>query len=135
MFEITDKAGNVVDTIRSNSRGLAISKQLPLSRYFVREVKAPEHYGISEKELTVYLEYEGQIARLEVEDKSLSTGVSITKTGPKEIMGKSAGTLCVLSDRQYLQCQPEQFLLARYPPRAGAAGEGRDRHLQLPWRL
>ena len=86
VFEITDKAGNVVDTIRSNSRGLAISKQLPLSRYFVREVKAPEHYGISEKELTVYLEYEGQIARLEVEDKSLSTGVSITKTGPKEIM-------------------------------------------------
>lgn len=86
VFEITDKAGNVVDTIRSNSRGLAISKQLPLSRYFVREVKAPEHYGISEKKLTVYLEYEGQIARLEVEDKSLSTGVSITKTGPKEIM-------------------------------------------------
>ena len=76
----------MVDTIRSNSRGLAISKQLPLSRYFVREVKAPEHYGISEKELAVYLEYEGQIARLEVEDKSLTTGVSITKTGPKEIM-------------------------------------------------
>lgn len=86
VFEIADKAGNVVDTIRSNSRGLAISKQLPLSRYFIREVKAPEHYGISEKELTVYLEYEGQIARLEVEDKSLTTGVSITKTGPKEIM-------------------------------------------------
>lgn len=86
VFEITDKAGNVVDTIRSNSRGLAVSKQLPMSRYFIREVKAPEHYGISEKELTVYLEYEGQIARLEVEDKSLSTGVSITKTGPKEIM-------------------------------------------------
>ena len=86
VFEIADKARNVVDTIRSNSRGLAISKQLPLSRYFIREVKAPEHYGISEKELTVYLEYEGQIARLEVEDKSLTTGVSITKTGPKEIM-------------------------------------------------
>jgi len=86
VFEITDKAGNVVDTIRSNSRGLAVSKQLPLLRYFIREVKAPKHYGISEKELTVYLEYEGQIARLEVEDKSLSTGVSITKTGPKEIM-------------------------------------------------
>ena len=86
VFEIADKAGNAVDTIRSNSRGLAISKQLPLSRYFIREVKAPEHYGISEKELTVYLEYEGQIARLEVEDKSLTTGVSITKTGPKEIM-------------------------------------------------
>lgn len=85
-FEITDKAGNVVDTIRSNSRGLAVSKQLPLSRYFVREIKAPDHYGINDKELTAYLEYEGQILRFEVEDKSLSTGVSIAKTGPKEIV-------------------------------------------------
>ena len=86
VFEITDKAGNVVDTIRSNSRGLAVSKQLPLSRYYVREIKAPEHYGINDKELTAYLEYEGQILRFEVEDKSLSTGVAITKTGPKEIV-------------------------------------------------
>ena len=86
VFEITDKAGNVVDTIRTNNRGLAVSKQLPLSRYFVREVKAPEHYGISEKELTVYLEHEGQIVRIETENKSLATGISITKTGPKEIM-------------------------------------------------
>ena len=86
VFEITDKAGNVVDTIRTNNRGLAVSKRLPLSRYFVREVKAPEHYGISEKELTVYLEHEGQIVRIETENKSLATGISITKTGPKEIM-------------------------------------------------
>ena len=86
VFEITDKAGNVVDTIRTNNWGLAVSKRLPLSRYFVREVKAPEHYGISEKELTVYLEHEGQIVRIETENKSLATGISITKTGPKEIM-------------------------------------------------
>ena len=65
---------------------MAVSKRLPLSRYFVREVKAPEHYGISEKELTVYLEHEGQIVRIETENKSLATGISITKTGPKEIM-------------------------------------------------
>ena len=82
VFEITDKAGNVVDTIRTNNRGLAVSKRLPLSRYFVREVKAPEHYGISEKELTVYLEHEGQIVRIEVQDSNLLTGISIKKTGP-----------------------------------------------------
>ena len=87
VFEITDKAGNVVDTIRSDSRGLAVSKQLPLSRYTIREVKAPEHYGVNETELTAYLEHEGQIVRFEVTNKSLTTGVSITKTGPKEIMG------------------------------------------------
>lgn len=86
VFEITDKAGNLVDTIRSDSRGLAVSKPLPLSRYTIREVKAPEHYGVNETELTAYLEHEGQIVRFEVTNKSLSTGVSITKTGPKEIM-------------------------------------------------
>lgn len=86
VFEITDKAGNVVDTIRSNSRGLAVSKPLPLSRYTIREVKSPEHYGINETELTAYLEHEGQIVRFEVTNKSLTTGVSITKTGPKEIV-------------------------------------------------
>ena len=87
IFEIYDRAGNLVDTIRSDSRGLAVSKQLPLSRYTIREVKAPDHYGVNETELTAYLEHEGQIVRFEVTNKSLTTGVSITKTGPKEIMG------------------------------------------------
>lgn len=86
VFEIYDKTGNLVDTIKSDSRGLAVSKQLPLSRYSVREVKAPANYGINEEVLTAYLEYEGQILRFEVTDKSLSTGVSITKTGPKEVV-------------------------------------------------
>ena len=86
VFEITDKAGNVVDTIRSDSRGLAVSKPLPLSRYTIREVKAPANYGVNETELTAYLEHEGQIVKFEVTNKSLTTGVSITKTGPKEIM-------------------------------------------------
>ena len=86
VFEIYDRAGNLVDTIRSDSRGLAVSKQLPLSRYTIREVKAPDHYGVNEEVLTAYLEHEGQILRFEVTNKSLSTGVSITKTGPKEIM-------------------------------------------------
>ena len=86
VFEITDKAGNVVDTIRSDSRGLAVSKPLPLSRYTIREVKAPSNYGVNEQELTAYLEHEGQIVRFEVTNKSLTTGVSIAKTGPKEAM-------------------------------------------------
>ena len=45
VFEIYDKAGNVVDTIRSDSRGRAVSKLLPLSRYTVREVAAPDQPG------------------------------------------------------------------------------------------
>ncbi|NCE65665.1 hypothetical protein D1159_14040 [Pseudoflavonifractor sp. 524-17] len=86
VFEICDKAGNVVDTIRSDQRGLAASKPLPLDRYTVREVKAPDHYGVNDTVLTAYLEHPGQIVRFEVTNQSLTTGVSITKTGPKEAM-------------------------------------------------
>ena len=86
VFEIYDKAGNLVDTIKSDQRGLASSKPLPLGRYTIRETKAPANYGVSGQELTAYLEHEGQILRFEVTNKSLTTGVSITKTGPKEAM-------------------------------------------------
>jgi uncharacterized surface anchored protein len=84
VFEIYDKANNLVDTIKSDSRGLAVSKALPLGRYTIRETKAPANYGVSDTELTAYLEYAGQIVSFEVTNKSLTTGVSITKTGPKE---------------------------------------------------
>ncbi len=86
VFEIYDKASNLVDTIKSDSRGLAVSRPLPLDRYTIRETKAPANYGVSGTDLTAYLEHEGQILRFEVTDPSMATGVSITKTGPKEVM-------------------------------------------------
>ena len=82
VFEIYDKAGNVVDTIKSDRNGRAISKTLPLSRYTVREIKAPANYSISPTVMTAYLEFNGQIVTFEVQDSSVSTGVSIKKTGP-----------------------------------------------------
>ena len=82
VFEIYDKAGNVVDTIKSDRNGRAISKTLPLSRYTVREIKAPANYSISPTMMTAYLEFNGQIVTFEVQNTSVSTGVSIKKTGP-----------------------------------------------------
>ena len=82
VFEIYDKAGNVVDTIKSDRNGRAVSKTLPLSRYTVREIKAPANYSINPTVMTAYLEHEGQIATFEVQDSSVSTGISIKKTGP-----------------------------------------------------
>ena len=110
VFEIYDKASNLVDTIKSDSRGLAISKPLPLGRYTIRETKAPANYGVSGTDLTAYLEHEGQIVRFEVSNKSMSTGVSITKTGPAEAM--AGQPVNVLQHRQQLQCPAGQFLLA-----------------------
>ncbi|WP_419027961.1 MSCRAMM family protein, partial [Dysosmobacter sp.] len=80
VFEIYDKAGNVVDTIKSDRNGRAISKTLPLSRYTVREIKAPANYSINPTVMTAYLEFNGQIVTFEVQNTSVSTGVSIKKT-------------------------------------------------------
>ena len=84
-FEVrNERTGRLVDTIVSGRDGLAVSKQLPLGRYILREVQAPVNYAPITEEFTAVLEYSGQIVRFEVLNKSVSTGVSITKTGPKE---------------------------------------------------
>ena len=84
-FEIcNERTGNKVDTIVTGANGLASSKALPLGRYTIRETKAPANYGASSETYTAVLEYSGQIVKLEITNKSLSTGVSIEKTGPKE---------------------------------------------------
>ena len=86
VFEVYDKAGNVVDTIRTDRNGRAISKLLPLSRYTIREVRSPAFYSANPTAMTAYLEHEGQIVTFEVTNASVNTGVAIKKTGPKEIV-------------------------------------------------
>ena len=85
-FEVYDKAGNVVDTIRTDRNGRATSKLLPLSRYTIREVRSPSFYSANPTAMTAYLEHEGQIVTFEVTNASANTGVAISKTGPKEIV-------------------------------------------------
>lgn len=48
--------------------GRAISKTLPLSRYTVREIKAPANYSINPTVMTAYLEFNGQIVTFEVQN-------------------------------------------------------------------
>ncbi len=86
VFEIYDKAGNVVDTIRTDRNGRATSKLLPLSRYTIREVRSPAFYSANPTAMTAYLEHEGQIVTFEVTNASVDTGVAIKKTGPSEVM-------------------------------------------------
>jgi len=89
VFEIYDKANNLVDTVTSDKNGLAASKTLPLGRYTIREVKAPAYYMASQDTIDAEIEFAGQIVRIEVYDKSIYTNVSITKRGyAKGIQGQ-----------------------------------------------
>ncbi len=86
VFEIYNKANALVDTIESDSRGLAVSKPLPLGRYIVKEVSSPQYYSVSDEEVTVYLEHEGQIVQIEFLNESVYTNVSINKSGYTEVV-------------------------------------------------
>ena len=75
-----------MDTIRTDKNGLAVSKPLPLARYKIVESKAAEFYGLDKTPIEVEIEYAGQIVKASMTNKSLSTNVSIKKTGYVEVM-------------------------------------------------
>lgn len=81
-FEIYNaRTGKLVDTIRTDKNGVAVSKPLPLARYEVIESKAADFYGLDKTPIEVEIEYAGQIVKAAMTNQSLYTNVSIKKTG------------------------------------------------------
>ena len=83
---IRERSGSVVGYIVTDARGVAASSPLPLGRYLIREVTAPRGWQLSEQSFDVTLEYAGQIIKLADYDKPAILGVSITKSGLKEVL-------------------------------------------------
>ncbi len=46
-FDVIDKDGNIVETIITDGKGEALSKQLPVGTYTLKEVEAPKGYELS----------------------------------------------------------------------------------------
>ena len=89
-FEIVrERSGKVVDYITTDARGVAASKPLPLGRYLIREVSAPAYYQVSAETFDVTLEYAGKIIKLAAYNKPAELGVTLTKTGIKEVLAGS----------------------------------------------
>lgn len=87
VYEIINaRSGKVVDYITTDSRGVAASKPLPLTRYQIREVSAPAYWQVSAHVFDVTLEYAGQIIKLNAYDKTAELGVSITKRGNAAVL-------------------------------------------------
>ena len=86
-FEIYHyRTGNLVDNIRADKNGVAVSKPLPLGRYKVVESKAAEFYSLDKTPIEVEIEHAGQIVKTAMTNKALYTNVSIKKTGFVEVM-------------------------------------------------
>ena len=86
-FEIYNaRTGNLVDTVETDKNGVASSRPLPLGRYKIVESKAADFYGLDKTPIEVEIEFEGQIVKAAMTNKSLYTNVSIQKTGYVEVM-------------------------------------------------
>ena len=82
VFEVENaETGRIVDTITSDSRGIAASNPLPLGRYFVHEIKAPRFYQLNTQKVEVKLKVEGDVVRIEMYNDAASIKTSIKKTG------------------------------------------------------
>jgi uncharacterized repeat protein (TIGR01451 family) len=87
VFEVyAHKSGNLIDRIVSGTDGRAVSKPLPLGRYTVKEVTAPQWYRLSTETMDIEVEFATQIIKREFLNYPANTGVKIRKTGNYEAM-------------------------------------------------
>ena len=82
MFEITNAdTGRIVDTMTSDSRGIAASNPIPLGRYYVQEVQAPRFYQLNSEKVEVKLKVEGDVVQIEMYNDAANINTTIEKTG------------------------------------------------------
>ncbi|PGW27331.1 MSCRAMM family protein [Bacillus cereus] len=96
-FDVIDKDGNVVETIITDGKGEALSKQLPVGTYTLKEVEAPKGYELSSSSVSVDVEA-NKVVTVDVVNKKIPEKV----TGQFEIVKVDAQDKTkVLSDAEF----------------------------------
>ena len=86
VFEIYNTRLEVVDRITTDSRGQAISKELPMGVYGVKEVTAPDYYFTDGEVFYAELKVDNDLIRFEVKNKPKDVSVDIEKRGNVQAM-------------------------------------------------
>ncbi len=96
-FDVIDKDGKVVETIVTDDKGEALSKQLPVGSYTLKEVEAPKGYELSSSSVSVNVEA-NKVVTVDVVNKKIPEKV----TGQFEIVKVDAEDKTkVLSDAEF----------------------------------
>ncbi|MDA2458707.1 SpaA isopeptide-forming pilin-related protein [Bacillus cereus] len=96
-FDVIDKDGKVVETIVTDDKGEALSKQLPVGSYTLNEVEAPKGYELSSSSVSVNVEA-NKVVTVDVVNKKIPEKV----TGQFEIVKVDAEDKTkVLSDAEF----------------------------------
>ncbi|MFC9524477.1 collagen binding domain-containing protein [Bacillus cereus] len=96
-FDVVDKDGKVVETIITDDKGEALSEQLPVGTYTLKEVEAPKGYELSSSSVSVDVEA-NKVVTVDVLNKKIPEKV----TGQFEIVKVDAEDKTkVLSDAEF----------------------------------
>ena len=85
-FEIYNEKGKLVDSLQTDTEGIAISKDLEKGKYKVKEVETNKWYLLDESEKSVEVAKNKQIITLTLENTPAKPDEEIVKTGPEKVL-------------------------------------------------
>jgi len=84
VFEVVDEKLNVVDTITTDSRGVAVTIPLPLGKYAIQEITAPKFYLLDDSVFYAEIKKHDDVVKFEVLNNPADIAVTVEKRGDVE---------------------------------------------------
>lgn len=83
-FEIYNDKNELVDTLLTDVNGQALSKDLEIGRYKIKEVSTLEYYLLNTNEFFANIKRNNEIQTIKIENEPAIPKLDIEKTGPQE---------------------------------------------------
>ena len=92
-FQVINSENKVVDTIKTNEKGVAETTNLPIGHYKLKETKTDDFHILDDKLISVEIKAD-QISRLDITNERIKGKIKIVKTSEDDnfINGEKAGT-------------------------------------------
>lgn len=82
-FQVFDNSHNIVENLVTNKDGYAITKELPIGEYYIKEVKTKEIYQLKEEEIKVEVK-DKVVETLEIENEKIEGQIRINKISAED---------------------------------------------------
>ena len=82
-FEILDTNNMIADKLITNEEGYAISKKLPIGKYYLKEIKTNNKYVLNQEIVKFNIEY-NKVIRLDIKNEKAKGKIQIIKTSSND---------------------------------------------------
>ena len=91
-FEILDENNKLAEKIVTNENGYAISKRLPIGKYYLKEIKTNSKYVLNNNVIEISVERD-KVVKVEIENERIKGKIKIIKTSSNDspILGIKEG--------------------------------------------